>query len=172
MGQIFEGKSPEEARELLKLLAAKWQAEDHDSPAEEAFRYYRGMRASLDEDAFRWGSLIGMSATVGGTVQTEPEPKPAEDPRSLRRERLVKYNRHRELFELEIKLARKVQRDAMALGEDWSQMESYLRDAALMTKASWMLWLAGILFKLKLPGAIDVCDAAAFELFRSVYLAA
>jgi hypothetical protein len=51
MERIFRETDASEARVLLRQLAVRWQEEDHDSPAEEAFRFYRGMRSALDEDA-------------------------------------------------------------------------------------------------------------------------
>jgi hypothetical protein len=156
MESIYHNQSPEQARAALRTAADKWRGEERDTPADEALRFYAGMRAALDEDEFRWGSMVC----------------PTKSQKARRAERLVQYGRHRELFHLEIKLARKTQRQAMALSGDWSQMDAYLKDSALMAKASWMLWLAGVLFRFKVPGSLDICDAAVFELFRSVYLAA
>jgi hypothetical protein len=73
--------------------------------------------------------------------------------RGDRSDRLVRYRRYRHLFELEIKLARECQRNVMALGRDWSQMEGYLHEGAVMEKAAWTLWFAGVLFRLRFPGA-------------------
>jgi len=154
MDRIFNEANAGEARALLRQLAVKWQQEDHDSPAEEAFRFYRGMRSALDEDTLREGS------------------QRPNNPRSDRSERLARYRRYRHLFELEIKLARECQRNVMALGKDWSQMEGYLHEGMVMTKAVWTLWFAGVLFRLRFPGALGLCDGAAFVLFRTVYLRA
>jgi hypothetical protein len=54
MERIFKEANAGEARALLRQLAVEWQQADHDSPAEEAFRFYRGMRSALDEDTL-WG---------------------------------------------------------------------------------------------------------------------
>lgn len=154
MERIFQEADASEARALLRQLAVRWQEEDHDSPAEEAFRFYRGMRSALDEDAVWRGS------------------QRQETPEGGLSERLARYRRYRHLFELEIKLARKCQRDAMALCRDWSEMDGYLREGMVMAKAGWTLWFAGVLFRLRFPGALGLCDGAAFELFRTVYLRA
>jgi hypothetical protein len=154
MARIFEEENPDEARELLRQLASKWDDDDSTGSAE-AFRFYRGMRDALDEEPFRWGSMV----------------EPVANVKQRRMACLTQYRRHRQLFGLEIKLAHKVQRSAMAVESDWSGAEQYVRDAALMAKASAMLLLAEWLFRLNLPGALDVCDAAAFELFHSAYFA-
>ncbi len=145
MERIFKEANAGEARALLRQLAIEWHQEDHDSPAEEAFRFYRGMRAALDEYSSGQGS---------------------------RSERLTRYRRFRHLFELEIKLARACQRNVMALGGDWSQMGGHVREGIVLAKAGWTLWFAGVLFRLGFPGAPGLCDGVAFELFRSVYFRA
>jgi hypothetical protein len=154
MEWIFEEADNKEARVLLRQLAIRWQEEDHDSPAEEAFRFYRGMRSSLDEDTWWPSSASG------------------EKSNGVRAGRLKRYRRYRHLFELEIRLARECQLNAMALNRDWSEMERYMSDGMVTIKASWTLWFAGVLFRLRFPGALGLCDGAAFELFRAVYLRA
>ena len=151
--RIFAGEDPNRARAELKRLANVEAAEPGSSLS--ALHFLRGMRIALAEDEFRWLAFTGSRA----------------DRRQMRRQRLAQYHRYRELFELEIRLARKLKRSRMALSNDWSSMESYLHESAELVKAASMLWAAGILYKLEMPGGLDLCDAAAFTAFRTIYLA-
>ena len=155
LDDVFSGVRPEEARELLRLAAARWE-DDCAKDAAEALRFYNGMKSALSEEDFRWCAIAS----------------PFLDRRQLRKARLAQYNRHRELFELEIGLALRIRRSAIALSGDWSQLEEYCREALRMARAKGMLWLAGRLFRLRVPGAVDLCDAAAFLMVSSAYLAA
>ncbi len=143
----------DEARETLKRIAN--QCADEFRQGLDALIYYRGMRAALNEDDFRWGALQVSS--------------PDERSR-LRRERLDQYHRHLELFELEMKLARTTYRSSLALNGNWSRMEDEFREGIVIAKERFILRCAGLLYRLNLPGAMDLCDAAAFELFSLFYL--
>jgi hypothetical protein len=117
--------------------------------------YYRGMRGSLGEADFRWREI---------EFPTAPETT-----NNLRRQRILQYHQYRELFDLEIAIARKQKRAAMALSHDWSGMAGYFRESLQIAKYRGMLRLAGLLYISRIPGALDLCDAAAFEMFRLGY---
>lgn len=150
MDQIFNGDNSAEAAAQLKRLANLLP--DEFAQPHEAMQYYRGMRRSLSEEDFRWLSL-GMP------------PQPA-----LRRERLAMYRRYRELFEIELAFARKLRRSTMALSRDWSGLGDYTVEMVNVARYKGMLSAAGVLFRWRIPGALDLCDAAAFGLFRMLYL--
>ena len=150
--RIIRERDPQDTREALQRItmepdpeAALWI---------DALGYYSGMRAALGEEDFRWLRLAD---------------GPVIDAKKLRRRRVAQYQRHRELFELEMLLVRKVQRAGMALSGNWSHLWPYLLGSAAIVKACWMLRAAEKLYWLGMPGALDLCDAGAFEMFRLVY---
>lgn len=151
MERIFSDDDPREAAHALKRLANLMP--DENAQPLEAMHYYRGMRHSLSEEDFRWLST--------GEDLRQPV---------LRRERLTLYHRYRELFLLELAVSRKLRRSAMALARDWSGVSGYAHEMAAVTRYRAMLTAAGVLFQLRIPGALDLCDAAAFGLFRMLYL--
>lgn len=143
-----------EAKERLTQLAPEWDLDSANSL--QAIQFLSGMRGALDEDDFRWSAISG----------------PLVDRRKLRRERLVKYNRHRQLFELEVQITREAERAGMAEQENWSGIGKHAWNGLKILKGRAMLRLAGLLYWLEMPGGLDVCDAGAFEMFRSAYLVA
>jgi hypothetical protein len=149
---LLNARQSHEIRALLRRLAA--QCEAGDFAESDVFGYYGGMLSALSEDDFRWGA------------------SPFVDRRKLRRERFSQYRRYRELFELEVRLIRERERCRMTRSADWSSMAAHMREAAGTAKAFALLRLAGIWFKLGIPGARDICDAAAFGLFSASYLVA
>ncbi len=117
------------------------------------------MRVSLDEHIFRWRTL-------------EPESDPASLPgHEDRQERLTQFNRYRELFALEISGARQLYREAMARDQDWSSLPDYLAESLFLGFQSCALHLAGLFYRLRIPGASDICDAAAYGMVRQSYFA-
>jgi hypothetical protein len=151
--RLDHGEDPAEAAHLFKALA-----EGDASRASDSFTtlgYYRGMRGSLGEADFRWREF---------EFPTAPEAT-----NDLRRQRILQYYQYRELFDREIAIARKQKRAAMALGHDWSEMAGYFRESLQVAKYRCMLRLAGLLYISRIPGALDLCDAAAFEMFRLAY---
>ncbi len=143
-----------EAREQLSRLAQAW-VED-SATALQAIQFLSGMRGALDEDDFRWSAITG----------------PLVDRRKLRRERLLKYTRYRELFELEVRTAREAERAAMAERENWSGIGRHMWNGLNIGRGRAMLRLAALLYWLEIPGGLDLCDAGAFVMFRSTYFAA
>jgi hypothetical protein len=152
LANLSDGKDPN-ATDVLRLLASG----DHNSssPALSALGYYRCMQEMLNEEEFRWATL--------------EFPKDTQRTKVLRRERFTQYHRHRELFDLEISVARKQKRATMALSHDWSGMADYVAEGLQLAKYRCMLRLAGLLYRSGIPGALDVCDAAAFAIFRLTY---
>ena len=117
--------------------------------------YYAGMQKALEED-----HALDLFLPQAKAITTMG-----------RRQRLNLYKRYRELFVLEIRLARRQKRTAMALSGDWSSMPAYLREAAELGRYRAMLWTAGLIYASGVPGALDVCHRAAAGMFRSAYLA-
>lgn len=140
---------PEEARELLRTIAAKW--DDSEDEIADTIRLYNGMVSALSEADFRW-----CSASV-------------IDFKQLRRRRLEQYERFRALFELEIATVLKAQRCSMAQGMDWSGMCRYCGGFLLMARASAVLTLAGYMFRFRIPGSTDLCDWAAWRMYQNAY---
>jgi hypothetical protein len=151
--RICDEDEAEEAQATLKRIANQCAGEFRQGL--DALIYYRGMRAALNEDDFRWGAL---------------QVSAPEERNRLRRERLNQYQRHLELFELEMKLARKTYRSSLALSGNWSRLEEEFREGMVIAKERLILRCAGLLYRFNLPGAMDLCDAAAFELFSLFYL--
>jgi hypothetical protein len=149
--QIMTGDNPEEAKALLERLALQYP--DDAPTALCALAYYRGMRSALSEEEFRW---FGVDAPVNRKM--------------LRRERLQQYKRYRELFEIEVEGTRRQKASVMALQKDWSQLGEHINGAVRLARSRWMLRAAGVLYRIGVPGALDVCDAAAFQLFRAAYI--
>jgi hypothetical protein len=152
LANLSDGKDPD-AADVLRLLAS--DDLNVDSPSLSALSYYRCMRGMLSEEEFRWVTL--------------EFPKEHQRTKTLRRERFLQYQRHRELFDLEITVARKQKRATMALSNDWSGMAEYVREGLQLATYRLMLHFAGLLYISGIPGAIDVCDAAAFGMFRLTY---
>jgi hypothetical protein len=111
-----------------------------DERAFVAILYYRGMREALDEEASRW---LQFESKDAASIK-------------LRRERITQYARYRQLFELEIAIARK-------------QNRASPRGPVAVLRYRTMLRLAGLLFRAGIPGGSDLCDAAASGLFRITY---
>ncbi len=112
------------------------------------------MRWALDFAEVRW---LGLDA-------------PRLETRRLRREYAEQYRRYRELFELEVAGARRQKAAGMALAQNWAGLRSSLCE----DMATWRLFLtlraAGLMFRFGVPGALDLCDSAAFGMFRLLYL--
>jgi hypothetical protein len=153
MDVTFENGEPEEAREALKRIARQFHEEIPEGL--DAIVYYRGMSKALNEDDFRWGLLHVL--------------KPPER-RKLRRQRLDEFREQLELFEREMKRARADRRFAIAWRGNWAGMEQEVWDEIRLGAQGLMLRLAGLLYRLGFPGAMDLCDAAASEIFAIVYL--
>jgi hypothetical protein len=151
LSRLFS-ESPEEAREMLKSIAARWDTAEDD--AADTIRLYSGMTSSLSEDDFRW---------CGAKLV---------DLKRLRRHRLEQYQRFRELFELEVEAALEIRRSSMARWSDWSEMESYCLDWAVMARSKLILRLAGGMFRFRIPGAVDLCDWGAWMMYKEAYRAA
>jgi hypothetical protein len=151
---VMNGESPGDAIQLLQRLAAA--TPETDSPTANAISYLGGMCRALDEQEFR-------------TLGLEPSPLEA---RQTRRQRIALYNRHRVLFEMELGYARKQKAQGMATRADWSEVEKHFRASVKLARAKTMLRLAGWLYRAQLPGAKDLCEAAAYTLFRVIYLPA
>jgi hypothetical protein len=144
---------------IFRSLAAIQRCQNNDpaalqSPSAEAVTHARALRACLNEDDFRWGAL--------------------EDPSlpALRRKRYSTYRQHLVLFEIELAFTRQLRREAMAAAGDWSDIGPYLRDCCSILKCRAMLRLAGYLFRLDIPGAADMSDAAVYGAFRRLYFTA
>lgn len=153
MDVIFENGEPDEAREALKRIARQFHEEIPEGL--DAIVYYRGMSKALNEDDFRWGVLHAL--------------KPPER-RKLRRQRLRKYREQLELFELEMKRARADRRSAIAWRSNWAGMDQEVCDEIRLSAQGFLLRFAAMLYRLGFPGAMDLCDAAASEIFAIVYL--
>jgi hypothetical protein len=149
--RIMTDDNPEEARALLGVLAYKYPA---DSPhALEALSHYRGMRAALSHD--RWFSLEGRCES---------------DRKKRRQQRLLQYRRFLELFEIEVEATRHQKEFMMAASQDWSHMGQHVTGAIRLMRCRCLLRLAAGLYRVGLPGALDLCDSGAFQLFRAAYL--
>lgn len=151
MDQIRFDKPVEEASRLLRIIRDR----DRTAPTSvNLFTFYAGMKQALSETDFRG---------VGDASDLPPESRA-----DIRRERRKQFGQYRELFLLELKLARCQRRKAMAVGEDWSDLSAYLRDGLTGFGPRLALRWAGISFWLGIPGAMDWCDAAATCMMRSV----
>jgi hypothetical protein len=140
------------AAQTLQCLANESDAESSEPIA--AIGYYRGMRWALDIGDLRW---LGLSAPTPSTKQ-------------LRREYAEQYCRYRELFELEVAIARRQKAAGMALAQNWTGLRSSLREDAATWRLRLMLRAAGLMFRFGVPGALDLCDSAVFGMFRLLYL--
>ena len=152
VGPIFNDESAQQALETLTVVADQGEAGGSDPLV--ALDYYRGMRSAMDVNDIRW---LGFDA-------------PAAEIKRLRREYAQQYRQYRELFELEMGIARRHNSAAMAFARDWSGIGSSLRDAVAVWRFRLMLHAAGLMFRLGVPGALDVCDLGAFGIFRLLYL--
>jgi hypothetical protein len=150
--RIVDDESPQDPTKILQRVANEIDAENRDPL--EALGYYRGMRWALDLDDMRW---LGIDAPRRGT-------------RQLRREQLEQYRRYCELFELEMTVVRRQKAAGMALAQNWSGVESSLRNDIATWRLRLMLRAAGLMFRFGVPGALDVCDSAVFGMFRLLYL--
>ncbi len=150
MDRIMRDESAEEAARLLKLIAQQ----DMEAPSSvNLLTFYTGMKHALSEADFRG---IGDAAEL-----------PRASAIATRRERHKQFIQYRELFELELKLTRRMRRAAMAVGENWSDLPTYLSDMPLGLRPRLILRWAGISYRLGIPGAMDFCDAAATSLMRA-----
>jgi hypothetical protein len=148
---------PDHDEDLAKYLFKAPVEADTSRPSDSrtTLGYCRGMRGSLGEADFRWHNI--------------DFPTPRETTNHLRRQRILQYHQYRELFDLEIAIARKQKRAAMAFGHDWSGIAGYFRESLQIAKYRAMLHLAALLYTSRIPGALDFCDAAAFAMFRLAY---
>jgi len=151
MQRVLDDQDAEESRRQLKRLANLYP--DDEPHALTAIEYYAGMQSAIEEDhALDLFLPAGKSASM-----------------SERRERFKLYQRYRELFVLEIRLARRQKRTAIALSGDWSSLPAYLSESAELGRNRIMLWAAGLLYLSGVPGALDVCHRAAAGMFRNTY---
>jgi hypothetical protein len=153
MQRILEDDGAEEVRRELSRLANSYP--DEEPCTLTVLEYYAGMQTALKED-----HALDLFLPQAKAITTME-----------RRQRLKLYKRYRELFVLEIRLARRQKRTAMALAGDWSSMPAYWREAAELGRYRVMLWMAGLIYTSGAPGALDVCHRAAAGMFRSAYLA-
>jgi hypothetical protein len=152
--RVLNNEGPEEALEICKRLAN--QCPDLNPNSTTALEYSRFMQSTLNEEEFRWLQLDG--ADTGS--------------KRIRRDRIVMYRRLKKLFDMEIAISRKQKRSCMALSGDWSGVGRYVRESATIARYRLLLSVAGLLFSAGIPGARDLCDAAVFGIFRTVYLSA
>src|SRR5579875_1518828 len=110
MDRIFNDEDASEAVNALRRLALQLPPEDGHIMS--ALGYYRGMRWALDAGDTRW---LAFDA-------------PSEDKKRMRRECAEQFRRYRELFEVEIAISRRQKSAGMALAQDWSGLESSLRE--------------------------------------------
>ena len=153
MDVIFKNEKPDDARAALKRIAQQFQ---EDIPAGlDAIIYYRGMSKALNEDDFRWGVLHSLHPP---------------DRRKLRRQRLREYREQLKLFELEMKKTRADRRSAIGLRRNGAGMDQEVGNEIRLSVKGFLLRFAAVLYQFGFPGAMDLCDAAASEIFAIVYL--
>lgn len=153
MDVIFKNEKPDDARAALKRIAQQFQ---EDIPAGlDAIIYYRGMSKALNEDDFRWGVLHSLHPP---------------DRRKLRRQRLREYREQLKLFELEMKKTRADRRSAIGLRRNAAGMDQEVGNEIRLSVQGFLLRFAAVLYQFGFPGAMDLCDAAASEIFAIVYL--
>jgi hypothetical protein len=134
--KVFRDNQPEEAKRLLKMLA-----DTPEEPLIGALQGYRGMRSSL----------LARSDL---------------DDRKTRKERLETYRISSELFQLEMKAARQKRLLKLAMSADWSGLSGIVRDTLEIHRCMGMLWLGEWLYRLQIPGSLELCDTAACSMFR------
>ena len=76
----------------------------------------------------------------------------------------------KEPVELEMKRARADRRSAIAWRSNWAGMDQEVCDEIRLSAQGFLLRFAAMLYRLGFPGAMDLCDAAASEIFAIVYL--
>jgi hypothetical protein len=153
MDRVLTGHDSEEALEMCKRLSNGYP--DPNPSSTVALEYSRLMRNALREEEFRW-------------LHFERSDRACKQ---MRRDRIVLYRRLKALFDLEIRTARRQKRCCMALAGDWSKLGDYLRESFAVARYRCLLSVAGLLFRVGIPGAGDVCDAAVFGIFRTIYFA-
>jgi hypothetical protein len=153
LDRLFNDEEPDDALAVLKEIAERF---DDDTPNRlETIAHYRGMRSSLDEQDFIWGASQNLKPSVL---------------RMLRHSRRRQYLQYLEMFELNVQLTLVGRKSSMALSSDWSALDKYISDGALMLKCRLQLRYAAELFRWSRPGALDRCDGAVFAILRLVYL--
>jgi hypothetical protein len=153
LDELLRGGSRPDRLNALKRVENSVQEEENGCLLS-ALDYSRQMQQVLAEEEFRWLELANSRSAS----------------RTRRRERTLLYRRLKELFDLEVSLARKQKRAAMALANDWSGLRQYIREGVAILRYRAMLTLAGWMFAAAIPGACDVCDAAVFGIVRTIYL--
>ena len=113
------------------------------------------MSKALNEDDFRWGVLHSLHPP---------------DRRKLRRQRLREYREQLKLFELEMKKTRADRRSAIGLRRNAAGMDQEVGNEIRLSVQGFLLRFAAVLYHFGFPGAMDLCDAAASEIFAIVYL--
>jgi hypothetical protein len=151
MDRIMRNGPVADASHMLRIIVEQ----DREAPtAVSLLTFYTGMKQALSEADFRG---IGDAADLSRTLRAV-----------IRRDRHRQFVQYRELFELELKLARRLRRQAMAIGENWSDLPGYLRDGCALLGSRLALHWASVSYRWGIPGAMDWCDAAATCMMRSV----
>jgi hypothetical protein len=75
------------------------------------------------------------------------------------------------MLSTEVAKAREQQRLRMAFSQEWSGLGEYVREALLIARQAILLDMAGLLFRLRMPGARTLFENAIAAILKTVYSA-
>jgi hypothetical protein len=82
-----------------------------------------------------------------------------------------RYSHWNRLLATEIAMARERERLRMAFSQEWSGLGKYVRESLLIARHGILLDMAGLLFRLRIPGARTLFENAIAAILEMVYSA-
>ncbi|MGI8959636.1 MAG: recombinase RecA [Bryobacteraceae bacterium] len=143
--KLVDTRALQDEEELLEIFKAVSSVFPGDPAPVDALEQYRTMRRALDE------------------TDTQLERSGAFSGKHSNRERHRIYHRALQLFEADLRLARRQKRARMALSHDWSGMPLYVREGIAIWKCRIMLRSGAFFLRLGFPRAKEICETIVYQ---------